>query len=257
MEIESLRMEPLGIDSSNCKLWYFGDLRLYEEKQPPEKISQIEVQQQIPEKAYRKNKYRKPPTQQTPIIVPQSIEYESLEDIQWSCVCITLDDWNELANKYKKSRKKIDQEIYTNLKNNYLNVLPELYQKAEKERQQREQACAPKRVSMRLEEKRLSQVNSGQETDDDMLNVDEISNQTENKKEGLSEDSNTQFSIDSQQKQQEQQLNDFNIRNYFLMQKVLNKILQTKYAWPFKQPVTDEEAPDYGEIVKVCLSPSP
>lgn len=45
---------------------------------------------------------------------------------------------------------------------------------------------------------------------------------------------------------------DFNIRNYFLMHKVLNKLLQCKYAWPFKDPVTEEDAPNYSTIISVC-----
>lgn len=44
---------------------------------------------------------------------------------------------------------------------------------------------------------------------------------------------------------------DFNIRNYFLMHKVLNKILLSKYAWPFKDPVTEEDAPNYATIITV------
>jgi hypothetical protein len=31
-EAAELRIEPLGIDSDGNKIWYFGDLRLYEEK---------------------------------------------------------------------------------------------------------------------------------------------------------------------------------------------------------------------------------
>ncbi len=31
-EASELRIEPLGVDSDGNKLWYFGDLRLYEEK---------------------------------------------------------------------------------------------------------------------------------------------------------------------------------------------------------------------------------
>ena len=31
-EASELRIEPLGLDSNGNKLWYFGDLRLYEEK---------------------------------------------------------------------------------------------------------------------------------------------------------------------------------------------------------------------------------
>lgn len=44
---------------------------------------------------------------------------------------------------------------------------------------------------------------------------------------------------------------DFNIRNYFLMLKVMNKIQQCKYSWPFKDPVSEEDAPDYKELIDV------
>lgn len=47
--------------------------------------------------------------------------------------------------------------------------------------------------------------------------------------------------------------NDFNIRNYFLMQKVLSKVLQCKYAWAFKDPVTEEDAPNYSTIITVFI----
>jgi hypothetical protein len=46
---------------------------------------------------------------------------------------------------------------------------------------------------------------------------------------------------------------DFNIRNYFLMHKVLTKVLQSKYAWPFKTPVSEEDAPDYYKIIEVNI----
>jgi hypothetical protein len=44
--------------------------------------------------------------------------------------------------------------------------------------------------------------------------------------------------------------NDFNIKNYFLMHKVLSKLLQCKYAWPFKTAVAEEDAPDYNTIIQ-------
>ena len=44
---------------------------------------------------------------------------------------------------------------------------------------------------------------------------------------------------------------DFNLRNYFLMQKVMAKIVACKYAWPFKTAVCEEDAPDYYKIIQV------
>ena len=46
-EPSELRIEPLGIDSQGNKLWYFGDLRLYEEK--PKKEA-VEKKKQVEEK---------------------------------------------------------------------------------------------------------------------------------------------------------------------------------------------------------------
>jgi len=44
---------------------------------------------------------------------------------------------------------------------------------------------------------------------------------------------------------------EFNLRNYFLMHKVLSKLMQCKYAWPFKNAVSEEDAPDYSKIIEV------
>ena len=32
---------------------------------------------------------------------------------------------------------------------------------------------------------------------------------------------------------------------------VLSKVLQCKYAWPFKDAVSEEDAPDYNTIIQV------
>ena len=52
------------------------------------------------------------------------------EKIDWHCVCVTLDDWYEFTSKYKKSRKKQDQELYRVLEENYLKEMPDLFNKA-------------------------------------------------------------------------------------------------------------------------------
>ena len=55
---------------------------------------------------------------------------DALDNIQWECICLTMDDWNSFAEKEKKSRKKQDQELYAYLEENFLNDLPALFSKA-------------------------------------------------------------------------------------------------------------------------------
>lgn len=45
-ESNDLRVEPLGLDSAGNKLWYFGDLRLYEEKAPEKKKKVVKEEKQ-------------------------------------------------------------------------------------------------------------------------------------------------------------------------------------------------------------------
>ncbi len=75
----------------------------------------------------------------------------------WSCVCLNLEDWYSINEKYKASKKKIDQEISSLIEQNYLPEMPGLFQKAEKERMQRLLALAPKRQSQRLQSKQQQQ----------------------------------------------------------------------------------------------------
>jgi hypothetical protein len=70
---------------------------------------------------------------------------------------------------------------------------------------------------------------------------------------GITNDENSQQSHASGSGQQKQDSDDFNFKNFFLMNKVLNKVLQSKYAWPFKNAVSEEDAPDYNEIIEVTL----
>ena len=76
---------------------------------------------------------------------------EELES--WSCICMSMEDWVSIGEKYTKSKKKADQEIAKLIEQSYLPEMPALFQKAEKERIQRLLAMAPKRQSQRLQVK--------------------------------------------------------------------------------------------------------
>ncbi len=93
--------------------------------------------------------------QKQPLV--EELEIYKNELKYWSCVCLTLEDWNAINEKYKLSKKKIDQEISSLIEQNYLPEMPGLFQKAEKERMQRLLALAPKRQSQRLQSKQQQQ----------------------------------------------------------------------------------------------------
>jgi hypothetical protein len=67
--------------------------------------------------------------------VEVKLEREEIEEYKnelknWSCLCLTLEDWVALNEKYKQSKKKIDQDISKIIETNYLPEMPALFQKA-------------------------------------------------------------------------------------------------------------------------------
>ena len=89
--------------------------------------------------------------------VPVVVRYEKEEYLDelksWSCICVSLEDWSSVVERYKASKKKADQEIAKKLETNYLPEMPALFQKAEREKMQRVMSMAPKRQSQRLQTK--------------------------------------------------------------------------------------------------------
>ena len=63
---------------------------------------------------------------------PAAVENEQyLEELKcWRCICMSLEDWNQVAEKYRSSKKKADQEIATLIDEQYLPEMPSLFAKA-------------------------------------------------------------------------------------------------------------------------------
>ncbi|CAF0825160.1 unnamed protein product [Brachionus calyciflorus] len=324
-EASELRLEPLAVDSNGSKLWYFGDLRLYEEKKPEKKEKPPKIKVQKNAKNKSKNSKKTPSSKQKngnssrttrssmrlkakeeseesaeeetgeeseesevdennyyyyyedeELDIEKDIDYE--EELKkelkyWSCICLTLDDWISVNENFKNSKKKIDQDISELIEGQYLTEMPNLFQKAEKERQQRLVAIQPKRQSQRLQSKKEI---SFSENDSDFGSNDEFSKlppeeQDKMRKEQIARQREERLKQrllkretilnDSQNEDLSQEASsirsldaaDFNIRNYFLMYKVLQKLLQCKYAWPFKNAVSEDDAPDYNTIIETPM----
>ena len=224
-------------------------------------------------------------------LIEEKAEYKQ-ELKYWSCVCLNLEDWQTVHDKYSSSKKKNDQELAKLISSSYLPEMPSLFQKAEKERMQRLMAMAPKRQSQRLQTKQTEyNLDSGDDlhdqtsqqyssensntshkslplTEQEKLKKEEIAKQREERlKQRLlkrdyvnndylntslsNHDEMSEDAANSGSSSHKENKDEFNIRNFFLMHKVLSKLLQSKYAWPFKNAVSEEDAPDYNKIIEV------
>lgn len=136
LDPESMRVEPLGVDSDNVILWYFYGTRLYRE--------------------VRKNKPKKPKkpkdgTEKTEEVVEQ--EEKVVEAPGWYLSCNSEGEWNDLVMKYKKSKKKQDKELYEILSENFLPDIIKMFKDQERE-EQIKLMMLNKRSSSRLDRKR-------------------------------------------------------------------------------------------------------
>ena len=291
-----------------------------ENEEPTKTEPQVKKEEEVEEKSDDQTEKTAPPPPPPPPpqrpLIEEKEEYKQ-ELKNWSCICLTLEDWTKVADAYKKSKKKADQEIAKLLEENYLPEMPALFQKAERERMHRLLAMAPKRQSQRLQVKQQtttttttndsSSANGSQmpksgsglpgsyvdyfsdyDDEDGPIRVntssmssfssataldeqgekqrrDEIARQREERLkqrlmrremanyEGiLIEDETSQASMVSRSSSTHN-ASDFNITNYILMHKVLSKVLACKFAWPFKNAVSEDDAPDYNTIIQVRI----
>lgn len=75
----------------------------------------------------------------------------------WSVACLTLQDWEDLTNKYKNSKKKHEKELYETLAESFLPEIVKMFAEKEKEERRRLLLMQPKRTSSRIERKRQEQ----------------------------------------------------------------------------------------------------
>lgn len=76
---------------------------------------------------------------------------------QWSVACLTLQDWEELTEKYKHSKKKNDKELYETLSESFLPEIIKMFAEKEREEKRRLLMLQPKRASTRIDRKRREQ----------------------------------------------------------------------------------------------------
>ncbi|KAI3389019.1 hypothetical protein SNEBB_003533 [Seison nebaliae] len=111
---EKFQIEPIMIDSSWSYYWYFGGTRLYYQQFIP------------PETPIYDNDLAENGT--TSILKRRPPPFNYLKRT-WRCCCRTMKDWNDLDDRLLSSSKKSDHKLHEFLQHNFLNLLPDFFQK--------------------------------------------------------------------------------------------------------------------------------
>ncbi len=72
-------------------------------------------------------------------------------------VCLTLKDWEDLTEKYAKSKKTCDRELHETLAESFLPEIIKMFAEKEREERRRLLMLQPKRFSCRIERKKQEQ----------------------------------------------------------------------------------------------------
>ena len=152
--MDSLRIEPLGVDSDGVVYWYFFGTRLYKEIVKKRRQTKEEKA-----KAGQKEKAEKGKKKKKPEVGKDNNEDEEGNEITppgWYLACQTENDWNNLVNAFSKSKKKAEKELYSVLSENFLPDVVKMFQ--DKEREDRIRILMlNKRSSSRIDKKKQAE----------------------------------------------------------------------------------------------------
>jgi len=146
--VESLRLDPLGVDSDGVIYWYFYGTRLYKEvkKKRQEKKS----------KPTDKNDNGKKKKKKAEAVEKGDVGAGPVEAPGWRVACQTEADWNTLSESLRRSKKKVDKELLAIIEENFLPDVVKMFQDQERE-QHLKILMMNKRVSKRQDYKRQAQ----------------------------------------------------------------------------------------------------
>merc|ERR1719430_579903 len=154
LDPDGMRVEPLGEDSDGVIFWYFYGVRLYKEVKggkPKKPRKKKKEDKSIDETGDQGNSKQ---TKKSKKVEEEEEEASGPKELPgWYLACSTEAHWNDLAAKYKKSKRKQDKELYEVLMENFMPEISKMFQDKEKE-ERIKLMMMNKRSSNRLDRKR-------------------------------------------------------------------------------------------------------
>ncbi|GFU12591.1 cat eye syndrome critical region protein 2 [Nephila pilipes] len=290
MDVDALRVTPLGHDHLGNEYWYFYGTRLYKQECSREmnnkdwKEEWNEQKNKSFSKRGRGRPRKKPKSDTESDLDSRSVNRNACLNIdeksRWTVICNTFDDWIEFTARFKNSTKRCEKDLFNILKNQFLPVLNEMYLEKEKRLQEKLRELIPKPESTRMQTRKLrvtSNAINGYVSDDnahrDYLardraqrlqkrnsrlneNVSEISRKSSCKRK-YTEDNEKRgdvdeflYDMDSSEKRNNVSMKKESSDLKKQIMKVLNEVTKTKGSWPFLLAVDEREAPGYYDIIK-------
>lgn len=109
--------------------------RLYKECQPIKDDKSDDRSKRSKKKKKKEKKEKKKKKNKRSHRESVSSEADDGDRTIWSVACLTLTDWEQLTDKYKKSKRKNDRELYETLSESFLPEIVKMF--AEKEREEK------------------------------------------------------------------------------------------------------------------------
>ncbi len=152
----------LGMSISTCSML---SSRLYKETAPARRDERGSRRKREKDKKKKKKKEKKKKKKKHLRAGASSASSGEDEDTTstetlyttWSVVCLTLQDWEDLAERYRGSKKKCDRELHETLTESFLPEIVKMFAEKEREEKRRLLMMQPKRASSRIERKRQEQ----------------------------------------------------------------------------------------------------
>lgn len=191
LDADSLRVEPLGFDAEARTYWYFYGTRLYREQKSEQSDNKVNKKSKKKKKMEGKNRKKKgkvkkkkkvkgsssdseaesesSPSSDMPSSdyaddddddEEQEVDSEGKEDNEkkpqasWTVVCSTEDEWQQLAESFKRSKNKDEKMLYETLSVDFVPEIGKMIEAKDKAmRKKLLMEMAPRRASDRIASK--------------------------------------------------------------------------------------------------------